>query len=144
MSVGWSTLTEANPNNFQVLFDDHFAEASPREFGVYKAPSTSHVLDYESDSDLEEEEIEDEAKHTTKGKTASPARSTHGEGEAQDSHEKRPSSPTGIVALSDAFGEPQKLKRGEQVERRKGRVVHVDGFAYHTCVAPSCKVVNVY
>ena len=52
-------MTEANPNNFQVLFDDHFAEASPREFGVYKAPSTSHVLDYESDSDLEEEDLAD-------------------------------------------------------------------------------------
>ncbi|KAI5835777.1 hypothetical protein K523DRAFT_325661 [Schizophyllum commune Tattone D] len=114
-----------------LLFDDHFAEASPREFGVYKAPSASHVLDYDSDSDLEEE-IEDEAKPTTQGKTASPARSTHSEGKAQGNTEKRPSSPNGIVALSDAFRDPQKLNHGDKGERKKGRVVHVDGFAYHT------------
>ena len=115
---------------YAVLFDDHFAEASLRAFGENKAPSASDVLEYESDSDMEEESEEESVEQGAKD--APLPDESHQEG--QDNAQASPKVSDSPATPFDAFGDIEQPRRDVNAERRKGRVLHIDGFAYHTCV----------
>ena len=106
---------------YAVLLDDHFAEASLRAFGEHKVPSASDVLEYESDSDIEEDfddaSMPDESRQ-----------------EGQDDGQASPKVSDSAATPFDAFGDTVQPRREVNAERRKGRVLHIDGFAHHTCV----------
>ena len=115
---------------YTVLFDDHFAEASLRAFGEHKAPSASDVLEYESDSDIEEE-FEEESVEQGANDASMPDESRQ---EGQDDGQASPKVSDSAATPFDAFGDTVQPRREVNAERRKGRVLHIDGFAHHTCV----------
>ncbi|KAL1701213.1 hypothetical protein EV121DRAFT_294482 [Schizophyllum commune] len=92
-----------------LLFDDNFTEASLR-------------ADMEEES--EEESVEQGAKD------APLPDESHQEG--QDNAQASPKVSGSPATPFDAFGDIEQPRRDVNAERRKGRVLHIDGFAYHT------------
>ncbi|KAL1748592.1 hypothetical protein HDZ31DRAFT_29305 [Schizophyllum fasciatum] len=120
-------LQGVSPYLDTLLFDDNFAEGTPREFGRYQA-STLHSFDYESDSDIEEEPEEE----SVPGEQARSSTSEHNDIPEQEEDSRHQARPTGVVALSSTPGSFQERKDDTDFKRRTGRVVCVDGFAYQT------------
>ncbi|KAL1735669.1 hypothetical protein EV714DRAFT_267810 [Schizophyllum commune] len=111
-----------------LLFDDNFTEASLRAFGEHKAPSVSDVFEYESDSDMEEESEEESVEQGAKD--APLPDESHQEG--QDNAQASPKVSDSPATPFDAFADTEQPRREVNAERRKGRVLHIDGFAHHT------------
>ena len=57
-----------------------------------------------------------------------------GHQEGQDNAQASPKVSDSAATPFDAFGDTEQPRREVNAERRQGRVLHIDGFAHHTCV----------